>query len=201
MPLTSVEKYVCMVFEVHVVCCFCQASAVFVCLGHCVCRLIFQIKLLKSGPHFPITDLAFEISALALEISALAFLNCVLCIPCLVLSSCASEFHFAHFCCLPSALLKDFVLLVVLHISFHLFIRFRAFENFACCFSFCLSDSMLLKTLHVVFHFLSDSVLLKISYTFVNRFLRFTDSGFFPPPAGYPRKLLDDGLLCLATPP
>ena len=89
---------------------------------------------------------------------------------------------------------------------FTLFIRFRAFEHFACCFSFCLSDSMLLKTLHVVFHFLSDSVLskklhvvfhflsdsvlLKNSHTFFNCFLRFTDSGFFPPPAGYPRKLL-----------
>ena len=85
------------------------------------------------------------------------------------------------------------MLVVVLHISFHLFIRFRAFENFACCFSFCLSDSVLLKTLHVVFHFVSDSVLLKISHVFFNFFLRFTasgDPGCFHPPTGFPRNLL-----------
>ena len=147
--------------KVLVVCCFSKPLLAFWCLGHCASRFMFQIKFLKPGQHFSITDLTFQISALAFQISALAFQNCVLCIPCLVLSSCASEFHFAHFCCLPSALLKDFVLLVVLHISFHLFIRFRAFENFACCFSFCLSDSVLLKTLCCFSFCLSDSVLSK----------------------------------------
>ena len=68
-----IYKYVCMVCESsHSVLLF-QASAGLLCLGHCASRFMFQIKFLKSGQHFSITDLAFEISALAFEISALAF--------------------------------------------------------------------------------------------------------------------------------
>ena len=54
-----IYKYVCMVCESsHSVLLF-QASAGLLCLGHCASRFMFQIKFLKSGQHFSITDLEF----------------------------------------------------------------------------------------------------------------------------------------------
>ena len=45
--------------KVLVVCCFSKPLLAFWCLGHCASRFMFQIKFLKPGQHFSITDLTF----------------------------------------------------------------------------------------------------------------------------------------------